>query len=226
MHAYEKRMEILNVLYVYCTWKYLHAISIHDYVVHQLARKVYHFQFSPEFVSLPMWLSFQIGRVGLNCMVLSGAHMSSSTAYTNMNTCVHRSFSFSFSHLSYINTKKKYGKIWVHVNLVHPRFNTTTGARSAPRCAWTCRPLAFIPRGATSDKPWRTPWNCRPLSWWKISFLPSGLPKKIGICCVWCFGAPKWNKKRPFFSKPSWVRDDKWTNQTRPNHLAIWVCPK
>ena len=137
MHAYKKRMEILNVLYVYCTWKYLHAISIHDYVVHQLARKVYHFQFSPEFVSLPMWLSFQIGRVGLNCMVLSGAHMSSSTAYTNMNTCVHRSFFFSFSHLSYIHKyKKKYGKIWVHVNLVHPRFNTTTGPRQerVPLC--------------------------------------------------------------------------------------------
>ena len=54
-----------------------------------------------------MWLSFQIGRVGLNCMVLSGAHMSSSTAYTNMNTCVHRSFFSPFPiSLTYTNTKK------------------------------------------------------------------------------------------------------------------------
>jgi hypothetical protein len=44
------------------------------------------------------------------------------------------------------------------------------------------------------------------------------------VCGV--LGLQNGTRRDHFFSKPSWVRDDKWTNQTRPNHLAIWVCPK
>ena len=94
-----------------------------------------------------------------------------STAYTH--TCVQWSLFSPFPHPSHIH---KYQKRY---DMIRNGFN---GGRSASRSAWTCRLGAFIPHGATLDKPWRTPWNCRPLSWWKISFPPSGLPKKMCIC--------------------------------------------
>ena len=46
------------------------------------------------------------------------------------------------------------------------------------RFAWMYKPLVFIPHGATSVKPWRIPWNYTPLSWWRIYFRASGLPKR------------------------------------------------
>ena len=82
--------------------KYIHAVFILP------AQKVYRFRFSAEFVSLAMWLSFQIRRVGLNCMVLSGAYIELVYSLQHIHILVYNEVCFLLFPipLTYTNTKR------------------------------------------------------------------------------------------------------------------------